>query len=411
MKIAKLLGLTFSLIVASTIWGCGGGGGGTPAPPATVVSGVAAKGLINGGTVNVFAVDQNGAIGTVPIGTGSTDSKGSYNVSIGSYSGSILVRVTGGTYQDESASPSASPVPLPMPLRAAVAGVSGNVSVSVTPLTELAVQKAASTSLTPAAITSANTLVSGLFKVDNIISTKPVAPTTTGFTGASQAQKDYTLLLAGISQLASQTSGGLQAALGTMSSDIVATGKLSVANATGLTGALTTFMSGPNNQTGVTDINNTNLAGIGGGSAVIKLSTVGTLSPGVLIGGLKETFTLPAGVSLRADFSNGQPPFAPLTGVVTASGVAATGSLLSAYVPASGAAPGAVTVALINNSIRIESSGFGVGEFVTINCDLAAGVNVPTPGQFVLNDFKPIVDLNGADISGLTPALTVSGGP
>lgn len=398
MKNIKLFSLILSIVVTSALTGCGGGGGGTPAPPETVVSGVAAKGLVNGGTVKVFAVDQSGAIGTSPIGSGTTNPDGSYSVSVGPYSGALLVQVSGGTYQDESASPSAPPVPLPMPLRAAVAGASGNVPVSVTPVTELAVQQAGNTSLPPAAITSANTLVSGLFRVDNIITTKPVAPTTSGFTGASQAQKDYTLLLAGISQLASQTSGGLQAVLGTMSSDIASTGKLSVATATSLTTALTTFMTGPNNQTGVTNINQTNLVGIGGGSAVVKLSTVGTLSPGILIGGLQETFTLPAGVTLRADFSNGQ----PLAGVVTASGVAATGSLVSArYVPAAGATPGAVTVALIT------SSGFGVGEFVTINCDLAAGVNVPTPSQFVLNDFSRIVDLNGAGITGLTPSLTV----
>lgn len=398
MKITKLFGLTFSLIVASTIWGCGGGGGGTPAPPATVVSGVAAKGLISGGTVNVFAVDQSGAIGTAPIGTGSTNPDGSYSVSIGPYSGALLVRVTGGTYKDESASSSAPPVPLPMPLRAAVAGASGNVSVSVTPITELAVVKAGDTSLPPTAITDANTLVSGLFKVDNIISTKPVAPSATDFAAASQSQKDYTLLLAGISQLASQTSGGLQAALAPLSNDIVTSGKLSVASATGLTSALTTFLSGPNNQTGITDINQTNLAGIGGLSAVVKLSTVGTLSPGTLIGGLEATFSLPTGVTLRADFSNGQ----PLAGVVTASGAAATGSFVAAkYVPASGAVPGTVTLALIS------SSGFGVGEFVTINCDVAAGVNVPTPSQFVVISFGPVVDQNGAPISGLTPALTV----
>lgn len=403
MKINKLFGLALSLIVASTIWGCGGGGGGTPPAPATVVSGVAAKGLISGGTVNVFAVDQSGAISASPMGTGSTNPDGSYSVSVGPYSGALLVRVTGGTYKDESASPTAPPVPLPMPLRAAVANASGNVSVSVTPITELAVVKAGSTSLPPAAITSANTLVSNIFKVDSI-STKPVAPTTTGFTGATQAQKDYTLLLAGISQLASQ-SGGLQAALAPMSSDIVTSGKLSVATATGLTGALTTFLSGPNNQTGVTDINQTNLVGIGGLSAVVKLSTVGTLSPGTLIGGLQLTLTLPAGVSLRADFSSGQTQFAPLAGVVTASGAAASGSLVSAsYVPAAGAAPGAVTVALIS------SSGFGVGEFVTINCDVAAGVNLPTPSQFVVISFGPIVDQTGAPISGLTPSLTVSGG-
>ncbi|ABQ27585.1 hypothetical protein [Geotalea uraniireducens] len=396
MKITKLFGLTFSLIVASTIWGCGGGGGGTPAPPATVVSGVAAKGLINGGTVNVFAVDQSGAVGAVPIGTGSTNADGSYSVSVGPYSGALLVRVTGGTYKDESASSSASPVPLPMPLRAAVAGASGNVSVSVTPITELAVVKAGDTSLPPTAITSANALVTDLFMVD-IIATKPVEPSATAFAAASQSQKDYTILLAGISQLA-RTSGGLQAALAPLSNDINNAGNLSVASATALTDAVTAFLSGPNNQTGVTDINQTNLAGIGGLSAVVKLSTVGTLSPGTLIGGLEATFSLPTGVTLRADFSNGQ----PLAGVVTASGAAATGSFVAAkYVPASGAVPGTVTLALIS------SSGFGVGEFVTINCDVAAGVNVPTPSQFVVISFGPVVDQNGAPISGLTPALTV----
>ncbi|KAF0218304.1 MAG: hypothetical protein FD174_3057 [Geobacteraceae bacterium] len=202
-----------SFLVAA-ILGCGGGGGGGGTPAAAVtVSGVASKGPISGGTVKVFAI-TNGAKGAQlgSTGTTSTDGNGTYSINIGSYTGPVLIEVTGGTYKDET-NPSGNPVTLTTTLRAALSNVTGNVSTAVTPLTELAVQKAGS-SLTAATIDSANNLVSSLFQVD-IINTMPVDATVTPSAGVTSAQKDYALALAAISQYMKTNSKDLTTVLTT----------------------------------------------------------------------------------------------------------------------------------------------------------------------------------------------------
>lgn len=76
-------------------------------------------------------------------------------------------------------------------------------------------------------------------------------------------------------------------------------------------------------------------------------------------------------------------------GVVTVSGVAAaaggTTINIATYTPATATAPAQVRVVLAN------SAGFGLGEFLTINCDIAGGV--PTSADFTV------------------PAFSASGGP
>ena len=67
----------------------------------------------------------------------------------------------------------------------------------------------------------------------NIITTLPVTPTATAIINATQAQKDYTLALAAVSQLVSKTNGTddaekLKNALATLGNRISATGLVNV---------------------------------------------------------------------------------------------------------------------------------------------------------------------------------------
>src|SRR6266567_2712767 len=105
MKVKMVCSLVLSFL-ALVMFGCGGGRSGGAG--GTTVSGTAAKGLINGGTVQVFEIisSQNSAkarIGTTALGQGTTAADGSYAVNIGStMKGGLLVKVTGGTYKDEA---------------------------------------------------------------------------------------------------------------------------------------------------------------------------------------------------------------------------------------------------------------------------------------------------------------------
>jgi hypothetical protein len=183
---------------------CGGGGGSPSLPTETgaMVNGVASKGLISGGTVKVYAIDSNGQKGSL-LGSTTTDSNGHYSIEI-IYDGPVLVEITGGTYIDEATGETKD---LAEPLRAALPHTSGDVDVAVTPLTEIAVRIAESSgSMDSTKIGDANDLISQILG-DDIISTLPTdCEDTAEFSAASEAEKNYALLLAAISQM-SETSG------------------------------------------------------------------------------------------------------------------------------------------------------------------------------------------------------------
>ena len=196
-----LVGLLFALT------GCGGGGE-TRAVTTTKVGGVASKGIISGGTVNIYALDANGAKTGPPLASVQTATDGTYSADLGSYSGPVKVEVTG-TYTDEA---TGLPVTIGTnnPMRAMVANViprTDPFTATVSPLTDLAVSSLP-TSFNTAAITAANAQISGLFKVSDITTVKPVAPTKIAMDGATTDQQAYTLALATVSQMAKTNSGG-----------------------------------------------------------------------------------------------------------------------------------------------------------------------------------------------------------
>jgi len=125
--------------------------------------------------------------------------------------------------------------------------------------------------------------------------------------------------------------------------------------------------------------------------AIVKLSTTGP--SGSRISGIDVTIGLPAGVTVQAAVN---PPETD-SGVVVASGQAAANSLVAAtYTAAAAGSSARVRTVLVNSN----STGFALGEFATISCDLASGVN-PAASDFPITSIS-ISDLNGQSIGGAT---------
>lgn len=137
-------------------------------------------------------------------------------------------------------------------------------------------------------------------------------------------------------------------------------------------------------------------------TATLKVSSQGTLASGTQIGAVDATVNLPAGVTVQSTPDSVNAAVLVMNaGVVAASGVvsAATNTyMLGVYTAATATAPGKVVIK------QVITRGCGIGEFVTVNCDVAAGA-FPTAADFSVTDFKAY-DLNGAVITGLTPGFT-----
>jgi len=237
------------------LWACGGSDGDSTTPSTdtgTTLSGVASKGMIADGTVNVYAITNDGQKGDL-LGTTTTDSDGNYTLKIDyDYDGPVLVEVSGGTYVDEA---TGQTVDLDGTLRAALPSVSDDVSVAVTPLTEIAVRVAeTSGSMDATKIADANDLVSQMLGED-IISTLPVdCSDATKFADADAGAQNYTLLLAAISQMAETSDQNISDILEAIEEDLsdMALDETSE----NLLTAVDDFLSSDENETGVEDASN-----------------------------------------------------------------------------------------------------------------------------------------------------------
>ena len=394
MNIKILFGVIFSLAVM-TVFGCGGGGGG--ATPPTIISGVASKGpFISGSPVKVFAVDQATGTKGAQLGTGVvSDGLGTYSVDIGIYAGPIVIEVSG-TYKDEANPAQPGQVDVTTPLRAVISNaVSGTNVVMVTPLTELAVREMNNTYV-KANIDAKNAEIATIFKLDNIITTKPVDATdATAIAAATTAQKNYSLVLAAVSQLVTNSATNLDTTLTGMSTDISGN-VMADRSIAGFKTALFDFVTSANNKTGITD---TATATVNIGSfklAHLKISTAG-LAADAKIGGIDFTFNLPAGVTLPKDaLTNEVSP-----GSVVISGVAAAVGTTN------------VSLATLNQqalrTMVANAQGFGGGEFVDISCTIPAG-NTAVAADFttaIAAATHTITDLTGLPIQSVALTATV----
>jgi hypothetical protein len=359
------------------ITGCGGGGGGTTATTggttATTVSGVVSKGLVNGSTVKIFSVDANGNRSTTPLAAVTT-TNGAYSCTI-DYSGMVVVEASGGTYTDEATNTPATT--LAIPLRAAFNIPSGATSATsaVTPLTELAIRNLEKDSkkLLKTDVENANKLVSSLFLGGtDIITTMPVDIANPG-QQATDTQKNYTLLLAAISEKQKSDSTGLDAVLTTLSA-----APLSLA--TNLEKAKTDFPAIASNPVKLAT------------KAAVTVS-IPTLPAGKQVAGVSFTIQLPAGISPAVLDPNN--PVDASKSISLIGG--ATGSL------------GGASYDSTANTIKfgnITTSSFGSGDFLVINCSLVSPSANANPSGFTLLN-SSVIDINGASI-GVTPTISVT---
>lgn len=384
MNIRYLLALTVSLSLLA-LYGCGGGGGGGSAPVATVVSGVASKGPISGGTIRVFAI-QNGVVNPAPLGSGITGTDGSYAVNIGTYTGPVLVDITGGNYTDEA---TGSTLPLGITLRAMVPAAVGTVTTAVTALTEMAVQKAlAAGSLTDAAIRTANSDIGALFGVNDIVGTLPVDVTTTASAAAPAPRREYGLALATVSRYMQNTGRSLGQTVSDFSGPV--TGQLLIA----LDTARTTFIQSASNKSVITG--NTTASKV-----TLKISSAGTLTPPARIGGVEVVVNLPPGISVPLiDAVTGEvdPAAVFISGVAVTTGTAP--QFTARFAPATATSPATIKLVLVN------ITGFVTGEFATLNLNKTIG-SVATPAHFVLTGFTAVDSvLTGGSLGGAIPGIT-----
>ena len=277
------LRLASIVLLGSILSACGGGGGGASTGSSASIAGSAIDGPMNASTVTAYAIN-NGARGAM-LGSTATDASGHFTVSLGGYAGSVMLQVSGGSYIDEAtgSSMSMSGSTVMTAMIAAVGSGQALTGIQITPLTSMAqaYAKGMAGGMTDANIGSANAALGTYFGValngaGDILHTAPIDPTAGGSgSGASQSAIDYGMVLAALSQYAhaqgmpssssmitafmSDASDGVLN--GTTSSGQVMMGGMGMggsaampatAGTTGLSAAMSTFLSSAQNQSGVT---------------------------------------------------------------------------------------------------------------------------------------------------------------
>ncbi len=275
----KTLRVLLSTISLSFLVACsGGGGGGTNSSSSTgIISGTAVKGPVGGGTVTAYAV-SNGAMGS-QLASSTTDSQGNFQISIGAYSGTVMLQLSGGTYVDEASgatmSMSAGDVMAALIPTVTSGGTVSNIQ--VTPLTSMAQAMANNMTggMSDTNITAANTSMGKFFMVNDILHTQPMNPLVSGSSAtATQEQKYYGMAIAAMSQSAKDlgmtSSSSMVTAMMNDASDGVMDGMMgstpimmggmmtgssamtSTAGTSGLATKMATFIASSMNKSGVT---------------------------------------------------------------------------------------------------------------------------------------------------------------
>lgn len=282
-----LLALILSIGSLTLLSGCsgGGGGGGGTTPSASsngIISGTAVKGPVGGGTVTAYAI-SNGTMGA-QLASATTDAQGNFQISIGAYSGPVMLQLSGGTYVDEASGTTMSMSPGDV-MAAVVPSVTSGGTVSniqVTPLTSMAqaMAKIKVGGMSETNIAAANTSVGNFFMVNDILHTPPMNPLVPGSSAsATQDMRNYGMVIAAMSQSAKNlgmtsssnmvtammndasdgvmngTMGGSAITMSGMGSGMMGGGSTmmqTTAGTSGLTTAMTQFMGTTMNQSGLT---------------------------------------------------------------------------------------------------------------------------------------------------------------
>jgi hypothetical protein len=271
--------------VLTACGGGGGGGGGSAATQSGTISGTATKGPVSGATVTAYSV-MNGARGSM-LGSATTDSSGNFTMRLGPYSGPMMLVMHGGSYDDEATGRhmnmmNSDDMTCVLPSVMVTDG-STMTGIQITPLTSMAQSWASHMSggMTMANVTMANEHVGAVYVGPgaDIVMTHPIDPTVSGSAnGATIDAKDYGMMLAAMSQEASglgmTSSSGMVTAMLDDASDGVMNGMMggmpismsgmggmmgggnmmSTAGTSQLMTAMSDFVNGPMNHSGVTSM-------------------------------------------------------------------------------------------------------------------------------------------------------------
>ncbi len=257
---------------------CGGGGDGVGSGGTGFISGSVIEGPAANATVNAYAV-ANGQTGAA-LGSATTDGNGNFTLSIGSYSGPLMLQASAGTFRDEATGAlmtmaSGDVMTAALPSVASGATVNG---IQVTPVTSMAQNRALQMAggMTDANIAAANAAMGSYFSVSDILHVAPMNPLVPGSAATANADaRNYGMTLAAMSQYAltigMTNSSALVTAMMNDASDGVMDGRKGsgpitmtmggmmgtspmspTAGSSGLATGMTNFAASPANRSGLT---------------------------------------------------------------------------------------------------------------------------------------------------------------
>jgi hypothetical protein len=234
----KLTKLALTCALTGALVACGGSSNNTVDSGGTTrtLAGVAAKGLIKNGIVQVFSYNAAGEKSTSPLVTTRTASDGSYSVNLGNNIGLFTIEVSAdaGTTMADEISHADIAMPMGLTLRSVVQLDSASVTAIngyVTPFTDMLVNAALNAGgLTASNVATAKSAVIALLKFDPL-ETKPV--NIDNAAAATPAEQAQSLMLSAISKLAND--GSLDCNQSTVSEKIkcvvdTSTGKANLQN-------------------------------------------------------------------------------------------------------------------------------------------------------------------------------------
>lgn len=199
------------------------------------VSGTVFNGLVTKAIVKAYSIN-NGTMGA-QIASVATDSLGNFTLPLGSYTGPVMLQMSGGTYNDEATGTSMTMASSDV-MTAVLSTVSSGSNVTgiwVTPVTSMAQTRALALSggMTDANINTANTAMGNYFSLTgSILTTQPINPLVANSgtaAGVTLDMQNYGMTIAAISKYANSlgmpVSSALVTAMMNDASDGVMNGK------------------------------------------------------------------------------------------------------------------------------------------------------------------------------------------
>jgi len=267
------------VVMLLTETACGGGGSSIDVGSGgTGISGAVTKGPLANATVIAYGIagGQPGA----QIGSTTTDGNGNYSMTLGAYSGPVMLQASGGSYKDE-ATGSVLPMAPGDVMAAVIPSVASGATVTgtqITPITSMAQARAQQMagSMTESNIAAANAAMGNYFSIGDILHVQPMNPLVPGSgSSASPDARNYGMTLAAMSQYAKSLNMANTSALVTSmmsdASDGMMDGKKGsspismsmggmmgtammapTAGTSGLATAMTNFVMSPANMSGLT---------------------------------------------------------------------------------------------------------------------------------------------------------------